>query len=60
MQRFEDGPIHAQTRRVPERNVSTAVQFVVKGSQKRRQMAYQKAKMLQRELGVIPKLVSVK
>ena len=49
-----------QRQRTPERNVSTAVQFVVKGSQKRRQLAYQKAKMLQRELGVIPTLVSVK
>ncbi|MBY0450880.1 MAG: hypothetical protein K2X01_09685 [Cyanobacteria bacterium] len=46
--------------RVANRNTAFAVHFVVKGAEKRRNLAYGKAKTLQRELGVIPKLVSVK
>lgn len=42
------------------RNTNFAVHFVIKGAEKRRHLAYAKAKMLQSELGVIPHLVSVK
>lgn len=46
--------------RKPARNTAYSVHFVVKGAEKRRTMAYAKAKMLQSELGVIPHLVQVK
>ncbi|MDX2084981.1 MAG: hypothetical protein SFZ03_06300 [Candidatus Melainabacteria bacterium] len=46
--------------RQPAKNTSYAFQFVVRGAEKRRLLAYDKAKVLQRELGVIPTLVSVK
>lgn len=49
-----------QNTRVANRNTAYAVHFVIKGADKRRHLAYTKAKMLQRELGVIPRLVSVK
>jgi hypothetical protein len=48
------------TDRTPARNTNFAVQFVLRGAEKRRDLAYSKAKTLQRELGVIPKLVSIK
>lgn len=47
-------------KRKPAQNTSFSVHFVIKGAEKRRHMAYAKAKMLQSELGVIPRLVSVK
>lgn len=49
-----------QNPRVPSRNITQPVYFVLRGSQKRREMATAKAKHLQRELGVIPKLTCVK
>ena len=49
-----------KTARKPAKNTGFAVHFVIKGAEKRRHMAYAKAKMLQTELGVIPHLVSVK
>jgi len=33
-------------------NTSTSVEFVVKGAEKRRRMAYSRAQLLQREMGV--------
>lgn len=48
------------SQRKPGRNTAFAVHFVIKGAEKRRTIAYAKAKMLQQELGVIPKLVCVK
>ncbi|HEY9744806.1 MAG TPA: hypothetical protein V6C99_01160 [Oculatellaceae cyanobacterium] len=42
------------------RNTAFSVHFVIKGAEKRRSMAYAKAKILQSELGVVPHLVSVK
>ena len=46
--------------RKPAQNTAFSVHFVIKGAEKRRHLAYAKAKMLQSELGVIPRLVSVK
>ncbi|MEB3287570.1 MAG: hypothetical protein VKJ04_08715 [Vampirovibrionales bacterium] len=46
--------------RKPVKNTADAVHFVIRGAEKRRQMAYAKAKILQTELGVVPHLVSVK
>jgi hypothetical protein len=46
--------------RMPSRNIAQPVYFILKGAEKRRTMATRKAKHLQRELGVIPKLTSVK
>lgn len=47
-------------RRQPKRNTAFSVHFVVKGSKKRRELAYARAKNLQRDLGVIPVLKCVK
>jgi hypothetical protein len=49
-----------QQQRVPSRNIAQPVYFILRGAEKRRAMATSKAKNLQRELGVIPKLTSVK
>ncbi len=49
-----------KSERKPARNTSFAIHFVIKGAEKRRSLAYLRAKTLQRELGVIPKLVCVK
>ncbi len=57
---FGDESFMKQARRTPAQNTSFSVHFVIKGAEKRRSMAYAKAKTLQRELGVIPHLVSVK
>ena len=46
--------------RKPLKNTAFSVHFVIKGAEKRRSMAFAKAKMLQNELGVTPHLVSVK
>lgn len=46
--------------RKPQKNTAFSVHFIIKGAEKRRTMAYAKAKMLQNELGVTPHLVSVK
>lgn len=46
--------------RKPTKNTAFSVHFVIKGAEKRRTLAYAKAKMLQSELGVTPHLVSVK
>lgn len=50
----------AVSKRKPAKNTGFAVHFVIRGAEKRRTMAYAKAKMLQSELGVVPHLVSVK
>ncbi|MGE0199412.1 MAG: hypothetical protein AB7P76_00435 [Candidatus Melainabacteria bacterium] len=46
--------------RIPARNTANTVHFIIRGAEKRRQLAFAKAKMLQSELGVIPHLKSVK
>lgn len=46
--------------RVAARNTCLAIHFVIRGAEKRRHLAYDKAKTLQRELGVIPRLTCVK
>ncbi|WP_373532362.1 hypothetical protein [Vampirovibrio sp.] len=46
--------------RKPVKNTAFSVHFVIKGAEKRRSLAYAKAKVLQNELGVTPHLVSVK
>ena len=48
------------TRRTAARNTAFSVHFIIRGAEKRRKMAYAKAKMLQSELGVVPHLVKVK
>ena len=48
------------TRRLPVSNSSDSVLFLLRGAKKRRSMAIAKAKMIQGELGVIPRLVAVK
>lgn len=45
---------------VPTASTSDAVSFLLRGAKKRRSMALANAKMIQCELGVIPKLVAVK
>ncbi|MCE3236470.1 MAG: hypothetical protein K0Q50_2661 [Vampirovibrio sp.] len=50
----------AMKQRKPIQNTAFSVHFVIKGAEKRRSMAYAKAKLLQSELGVTPHLVSVK
>lgn len=46
--------------RIPSNNSSTSVMFVLRGSQKRRSMAMAKAKMMQGDQGIVPKLTAVK
>ncbi|EKE03262.1 MAG: hypothetical protein ACD_20C00225G0006 [uncultured bacterium] len=46
--------------RIPSSNISESVLFLLRGAKKRRSMAMAKAKMIQGELGVIPRLVAVK
>jgi len=45
---------------MPAVTTSNSVSFLLRGAQKRRAMALAKAKMIQGELGVIPRLVAVK
>jgi len=46
--------------RTPGSNVSDPVLFLLNGAKKRRTMACAKAKMIQGELGVVPRLKAVK
>lgn len=46
--------------RAPSSNSSSSVMFLLKGAQKRRSLAIAKAKMVQGEQGVVPRLVAVK
>jgi len=48
------------TKREPNTNISESVLFLLKGAKKRRSMAVAKAKMIQGQLGVVPRLVAVK
>ena len=54
--------VHTQEKaeRTATKNTGFSIHFVIKGAQKRRTLAYARAKSLQRELGVIPTLVCVK
>lgn len=45
---------------IPNTNVSESVLFLLRGAKKRRSMAVAKAKMIQGQLGVIPRLAAVK
>jgi hypothetical protein len=47
-------------KRLPNQNMSGCVSFLLKGAKKRRSLAVAKAKMIQSELGVSPRLVAVK
>ncbi len=49
-----------KTNRLPSSNISESVLFLIKGAKKRRSMAVAKAKMIQGELGVIPRLIAIK
>ena len=44
----------------PSSNISDGVLFLLRGAKKRRSMAYANAKMVQNELGVMPKLIALK
>ncbi len=44
----------------PNTNISESVLFLLRGAKKRRSMAVAKAKMIQGQLGVVPRLVAVK
>lgn len=48
------------TKLIPATNVSESILFLLRGAKKRRSMAIAKAKMIQGQLGVIPRLVAVK
>lgn len=50
----------SQPNRQPSRNTGLAIHFIIRGAEKRRNLAYDKAKTLQRELGVIPRLICIK
>ncbi len=50
----------ARKERTPSKNIAEPVYFILKGAQKRRLMATQKAQSFQRDFGVIPRLKSVK
>jgi len=45
---------------LPITNISESVLFLLRGAKKRRSMAVAKAKMIQGQLGVIPRLIAVK
>lgn len=49
-----------ENKKIPSVTTSDAVSFLLRGAQKRRSMALAKAKMIQSELGVVPRLVAVK
>lgn len=53
-------PDNRSEQRMPSRNIAQPVYFILRGAEKRRAIATGKAKHLQRELGVIPRLTSVK
>lgn len=44
----------------PNSNISNSVQFLLRGAKKRRSMAIAQAKMIQGDLGVIPRVMAVK
>lgn len=44
----------------PMSNVSSSVEFLLRGAQKRRALAYTNIKMIQSEMGVTKKLAAVK
>lgn len=46
--------------RTPDTNISESVLFLLRGAKKRRSLATAKAKMIQGQLGVVPRLVAVK
>jgi hypothetical protein len=46
--------------RIPSSNCSSQAIFLLKGAKKRRTMAINKAKMMQCEQGIMPRLVAVK
>jgi len=49
-----------ESKQIPATTTSDAVAFLLRGAQKRRSMALAKAKMIQSELGVIPRLIAIK
>jgi hypothetical protein len=49
-----------ENKRIPATTTSDAVSFLLRGAKKRRSMALAKAKMIQSELGVVPRLVAIK
>jgi hypothetical protein len=49
-----------ENKRIPAITTSESVSFLLRGAQKRRSMALARAKMIQCELGVVPRLITVK
>ena len=47
-------------KRLPSTNTSEAVLFLLRGAKKRRSIAISNAKMIQGDLGVMPRLVALK
>ena len=48
------------TMQIPSNNSSKSIMFILRGAQKRRSMAMARAKMIQGEQGIVPKLTAVK
>jgi len=46
--------------KAPLTNTSEAVLFLLRGAKKRRSMAVANARLIQNELGIMPKLVAIK
>ena len=59
LQKFISATLQAPCQRQASSRESTTVVFIKKGCEKRRTLAVQRAQVLQRELGVIPKLRAV-
>lgn len=49
-----------EKKRIPAVTTSDSVSFLLRGAQKRRSMSLARAKMIQTELGVVPRLVTIK
>lgn len=49
-----------KAKRLPASNISEPVSFLLNGAKKRRSLAIAKAKMIQSDLNVIPRLFAIK
>lgn len=49
-----------KSKKSPSANTSDSVLFLLRGAKKRRSLAIAKAKMIQGEIGVIPRLIAIK
>ena len=51
---------HSKQAFEPTRNISSAVLFILKGAQKRRELATKRALLLQQNMGLVPRLALIK